>query len=585
MPFICSENLLHSSKCKMAENRGRSTEDDVAGADIIRRDAGIISSTVDRDDDCAADNLPDSFIRSAPEFECEGSPASIGTLSILPASFGSIYASETFRAFVSTYNISQSTVRAVSVSLDMQSSSQRRVSLVISKSAADLQPRKAISNIVSIPLPELGVHVLICTAVYRDKSNSQRTLRQLFRFNVFPPLETFVNVVPIQPELPQFSRSIASVTTIVLKPHATSLQTEQRVQFLVELRVLNTMPVSVYITSVELVTQPEYDVTSSLIRADHPVARAESKVGLSPSELPFLDRNQTATDVSASNNATTDYVPQGETWKNSNTFPPARGASAGTGDTNSFLFFVSRPSGESGISQDASLPSEAGGPLQGDKESEALSMKRYDKPQLRTASAGQKFARHKSLPTGATTPSTSSHTTSKLSFQHKASLDSATEDESRSRLFVSRKNISATQRKIGAFSIRWRSGSGECGKMDSFAFVFEPIVKAQPIEIQITAVPDQIRAHAPFAAKCVVRNNTETSLRLYLQVRRDLVGDVVPVGISGISLGEVDPESAVECLVTFIALRRGQHSISGVRVVEVSSRQSFNAEPPIITVL
>jgi len=136
------------------------------------------------------------------------------------------------------------------------------------------------------------------------------------------------------------------------------------------------------------------------------------------------------------------------------------------------------------------------------------------------------------------------------------------------------------QKLIGTPSVRWRGSGGQEGALNRIGEVLEPSNELSDLEVIIDAVPGAIFVHQPFLARCRVRNNSSSPRRLYLQVRRDLVGEVVPVGVSGKSLGEVAPQSTVHASLEFLPFTPGRHRIAGVRVVDVNSRVTYNSEPP-----
>ncbi|KAI0567086.1 Trafficking protein particle complex subunit 13 [Gracilaria domingensis] len=140
-------------------------------------------------------------------------------------------------------------------------------------------------------------------------------------------------------------------------------------------------------------------------------------------------------------------------------------------------------------------------------------------------------------------------------------------------------------KQMGKITIYWRSAAGENAQMKQDVVLTDVQDKQPDIEVGVCAVPQDIHVHQPFVVRCAARNNTEVEKRLYLQIRRDLVGDVVPVGVSGVSLGEVAPGRIVRCGITMIALVRGQHTLTGIRVVDIDSKVSYKAEAPSITVL
>lgn len=531
------------------------TADPALAQDSIRQ------SDVAPTERASIDNAQKNLTENIPVWEGEGAPASVGTVSILPASFGSIYASETFRSLISTYNQSESTVQAVAVTIEMTTASQRRISLVTTRPAINVPPSETLSHVVTVPLPELGVHVLVCTATYQDSNGSVRTLRQLFRFNVLPPLEPFVNVVALRryhgnSDLSD-DASLSDVTAI--PPPSPSLA-----QFIVDLRVLNTMPVPVYVSYANLNANSEYTIVEPMLRKDDPAA----PIGQAPTATQLSSMAETNSLDSPSKSCVV----------------PPRDATTGVGDTRNFLFYVARPLDPS------EQPDTPGGTHTKDG---------HDVPRSRTTerSPGREgpllhrtdllnTRKSADLRAGVGLSARSVSPASDESDRGKRAGTWAHDGEpSPKRPAASPSVVTSTRREIGYFSLQWHSGTGEYGRMDNVIAAFEPTSKIAPIELRIAAVPQDIRVQTPFAARCVARNNTERVVRLYLQVRRDLVGEIVPVGISGVSLGEVAPEASVDCLLTLIALARGQHSISGVRVVDIESRQSFNADAPVVSVL
>lgn len=401
-------------------------------------------------------NTPADVFENAPVWEAEGAPCGIGSLTVLPSSFGSIYAYETFRSFVSVFNRSQSAVESVVVNITMQTASQKRILLFENHKPVPLRSRKSINNVVSITLSELGVHVLVCTASYRDNGQT-RSLRQFFRFNVLPPLEPTVSVVPLYHRL--------DAIPIASPP----IPSSSHLHYLVDLRLLNAIPMPLYAT--KAVFEPKAPYSVRALRRDD-----ESRL------------------------QTLDYM-----------LKHGRRAVIGAGDITTFLFHVYR-----------ALPSQLSSSLWDGAE---VRRPQYDSP-------------------------------TKHSMKH-----------------------------LGRITISWRSAAGEHATMEQ-EVVLTNIQEKQPeIEVGVCAVPQDIHVHQPFVVRCAARNNTETERRLYLQIRRDLVGDIVPVGVSGVSLGDVFPGQIARCGITMIALVRGQHTLSGIRVVDIDSKVSYKADSPSVTVL
>lgn len=413
----------------------------------------------------------DALLRNAPPWEGEGTACGAGSTTVLPPSFGSIYASETFRCLLAIYNNSSKNVKqiTVQVEVDNEISSLNRLIIDNRNSPREvLVPRECYTNVISTHLTEPGMHILKCKATFIDESQQLRTFRQFYRFNVLSPFEPGISVIPMS--LKEESHEI--------------------IQYLVELRLLNATPAPIYIDTAKLHANNEYTVTPMISKASAPggISRDKSNSMCSLSDI------------------------EGD-------LPDYRHASVSAGDTQSFIFYVVRHRDEI------------------DEENNKM-----------------KSQQGKSLISGNSRINENSGSTRK-------------------------------RREIGNFSVEWRSSLGEIGVMKNACVAYEPRRKRSDVELSIISVPRVIRSQCPFIATCCVRNNTSNSVRLYLQVRRDLVGDIVPMGVSGMALNELSPGNSLHCTLTLLPLRAGQHAISGVRVFDMTSKKSYNADPPLITVL
>lgn len=456
-------------------------------------------------------NVPDPLLQNIPPWEGEGAPCGVGAMSVLPASFGSIYASETFRSFISVYNQSTGPVQSVSISVQIQTSTQTTISLLDTTPSPRpmLDPKTSINNIVKIPLPDVGMHKLLCAASYRvqkSKHSQIRTYRQVFRFNVLPPLEPSLSVIPLYKGLNSFPFPDAHARYITNFAH-----------YLVDLRVLNAVPVPVYLTDATFIPCKPFRVRSLLRQSADDIILEEDGLGEEDAKV------------------------------------EARNVSMGVGDARNFLFHVYTSLNES---------------------------------RKETARGGHAAV----VTTASVVQLEASNSGSERPSQRKKSITSASQASGRpaatgmSNRTIPVSSVETTPHQLGHITISWRSALGENGHLDNIVTAMAPVTRRDDVEVSIYAVPEQIHAHRPFVAKCAARNNTGRAARLYLQIRRDLVGEIVPVGVSGVSLGEVQPGCTVRCSITLIPLVRGQHTISGVRVVDIDSNKSFKADAALVSV-
>ncbi|KAA8490866.1 putative trafficking protein particle complex subunit 13-like [Porphyridium purpureum] len=137
---------------------------------------------------------------------------------------------------------------------------------------------------------------------------------------------------------------------------------------------------------------------------------------------------------------------------------------------------------------------------------------------------------------------------------------------------------------IGKLDLSWRGTHGEQAFLCDAGMVYTPLGAGTDIEVTVEEVPPNLRVYEPFELRCRVVNHTNKSHRLYLQVRRDLVGDIVPVGVSGVAIGDLAARSFLETTLTFVALASGSLNLYGIRVVDVDTRVSYNAEAPQIEI-
>lgn len=446
----------------------------------------------------AADVLShDALLRCAPPWEGEGAACGVGATTILPSSFGPIFASETFRCFLAVYNCGMHNAAQVAVHVELESATATRRTLLDTRSDTRpaLAPRECATHVIAAHLPETGLHVLKCSATYIDSSRQQRTFRQIYRFNVLAPLEPAVSVIP-------------------LGVHTAPNRAKGRARFLVELRLLNATSSPIYVNKAHLRAYPHYEV--SPLAAKHVDADDASRSADFPAAEPL---HKVA-------------------------LPVARRASVAAGDSQSFLFLVSRLAVDADDASKSvnSTPRAAGGTPE-----RSVDVEKGPPDAVRARMLALRAAR----------------------------ADGGGSANSSTR----------RRREIGTLSVSWRSGLGEIGRMDAASVAYEPRRKHSDVELTIVAVPASIRVQHPFSARCCVRNNSSNPLRLYLQVRRDLVGEIVPLGVSGLALKELQPGKSTECTLTLLPLRSGQHAISGVRVFDMVSRKSYSAEPPVVSVL
>jgi hypothetical protein len=151
----------------------------------------------------------------------------------LPQSFGDIYLGETLSAFVSAANQAPYGLAQFQLKIEVQTSSQRQVLVTRAGSgpSAGIDPAARADCIVRHELREVGVHILIVTAVFNDADNEPKNLRKFFKFNVQNPL------------------------SMKSKSHTLAVGTAAE-SILVETQLQNTTATPLYLTSVQFAPAP-----------------------------------------------------------------------------------------------------------------------------------------------------------------------------------------------------------------------------------------------------------------------------------------------------------------------------------------
>lgn len=418
--------------------------------------------------------------------EKEGVPCGVGTLSVLPSSFGAVHGSEVFRSLISLFNKTSGPLKISSLIVDLQTSSMRTISVLKMHDPCILQSKHGFNKVACVALRETGTHVLTCAATYMEGETS-RMLRQFFRFNVLPP------------NTPKQTASL-----LCHSPYHNpdpNYFTSPGYHSLVELRMINNSSTTIYVLGTDFMPKAPFQFSPCLRQ-----------------ELPV--ENEATENQTVANPRTGRY------------------ATLNKGDICTVTFQVRFKGDENPIHEDGpfSTPSAKASPL---TESETDSLPytvdstAISSPSLMTLRDPELFKRH----------------------------------------------------DFGRVSVSWRSALGEKGLLRTSLMMSEPKPQQSGIEVCISSVPRRIYVHRTFTARCQVRNNSDKSARLYLQVRRDLVGEIVPVGVSGMTLGVVSPGDRVDCAIPMIPLGKGLHSLSGFRVIDVESNVIYKAKAASVTVL
>jgi hypothetical protein len=155
----------------------------------------------------------------------------------LPQSFGDIYLGETFSCYISLCNISPISLAQVGLKVEVQTQLQRET-LADSSLSDEAIPRFAsqqtLDKIIEYDLKDVGIHILICSALYTDVAGERKYFRKFFKFQVNNPLS--------------------------MKSKTQALAVNNEV--LIETQLQNAMPRQLFLHSVEFKPAPQFEVES-----------------------------------------------------------------------------------------------------------------------------------------------------------------------------------------------------------------------------------------------------------------------------------------------------------------------------------
>ncbi|EME31519.1 uncharacterized protein Gasu_11950 [Galdieria sulphuraria] len=141
-----------------------------------------------------------------------------------------------------------------------------------------------------------------------------------------------------------------------------------------------------------------------------------------------------------------------------------------------------------------------------------------------------------------------------------------------------RKSSSRAKNVLGSIYASFTRFGGDRVVLDPALTVEEPkMSQVSMVTIEVVGVPSKIVVECPFVATMKVVNRTSQSKKFYFQVRRDKVGSIVPIGVSGRLLETLQPNQSCKLDMQLIALEPGAHFLSGFRVVDVESREYYEA--------
>lgn len=133
----------------------------------------------------------------------------------------------------------------------------------------------------------------------------------------------------------------------------------------------------------------------------------------------------------------------------------------------------------------------------------------------------------------------------------------------------------ASAKNIGKLDIVWRSNLGEKGRLQT-----SQLQRMTPdygdIRVTYENLPSKIPVDEPFNFRCKVANASDRTLDLILKLRTLQDSSLLWCGISNRKLGPLEPGKVTYVNLTAIPITSGLHNITGVSLVDLFLKRTYD---------
>ncbi|KAH6941572.1 hypothetical protein HPB50_020462 [Hyalomma asiaticum] len=128
---------------------------------------------------------------------------------------------------------------------------------------------------------------------------------------------------------------------------------------------------------------------------------------------------------------------------------------------------------------------------------------------------------------------------------------------------------------IGKLDIVWRSAMGERGRLQTSQL--ERIAPGyEDIKLTIESAPSTVNLEEPFEIACSVMNTCQRTMDLVLVLENLPSSGLLWQGMSGQSLGKLEPQATVRIRLEAVPFRTGLQSISGIKLSDTYLKQTYD---------
>eukprot|EP00128_Syssomonas_multiformis_P012526 Colp12_sorted_trinity150504_noHs@24358 len=130
---------------------------------------------------------------------------------------------------------------------------------------------------------------------------------------------------------------------------------------------------------------------------------------------------------------------------------------------------------------------------------------------------------------------------------------------------------------IGKLDIVWRTNMGEPGRLQTSQL---PRKLPLPLEVKVAVVklPENVFLESPFSITVRITNVTERKMSLRLFAVKAKMSGVFINGVSGMELGELEPDASLTIDIPLFAMLPGLQRVTGLRVVDQLSNKNYDVD-------
>jgi hypothetical protein len=130
---------------------------------------------------------------------------------------------------------------------------------------------------------------------------------------------------------------------------------------------------------------------------------------------------------------------------------------------------------------------------------------------------------------------------------------------------------SSSVAQLGKLDISWTTPFGETGRLQTSQLV-RKVPPTEPLDAQVSHVPNDVVLERPFSCKILLRNNTPAeTMKVTVQGVTSKTAGILWCGSTCKFIGDLAPGETREVSLDFLPVQLGLHKIASLKLVDLSS--------------